>query len=335
MRKYSVLFAASTLLLGAATSATHPAMDPDEVSRLVRFLISDRILTQNANANLIPLSFYVGTVEDIAAYFGDYLCTSDNTCSVIDTIDQNSIDNNSFAILGRGLIPLNSTELEWRQARAQLERTTIKYGSDIYHAATWQIALALAAENGFLEMARARKLIANQLETLTNPLNRAIGSAYRYGGKTPIVDSRFAFAFRWLATQFYNKDPFYNSRFQNFISSDFDPSIISSANSLLQPPSFYSFVTTWSDYKPLTGKNAWAQLIGPLQAEYLLNKGTIKASSPALINAINSLTAFSLMQTGIGAFYYAPVTTGGLQAIIPPTTILIEDNFAVLAGLQI
>jgi hypothetical protein len=41
------------------------------------------------------------------------------------------------------------------------------------------------------------------------------------------------------------------------------------------------------------------------------------------------------MQSGIGAFYFAPQGTQGIQALIPPGNIAIKDNFEVLAGLQI
>ncbi|MBA2652317.1 MAG: hypothetical protein H0U73_08640 [Tatlockia sp.] len=331
MRKYSLLFTTCILLFNAPhVSHAQTITEPDNIGRIVRFLISDRMLTLSASGKLIPLSFYVGNEDDIATYFGDYICTSENTCTVIDTIYQNS-----QAILGRGLAPMDGTELEWRQAQAQIERTNIKYGTDIYHAATWQIALGLASEKGFLDETQARNLIANQLDAITNPLNRAIGLAYRYGGQIPIFDPRLAFTFRWLATNLYNRDPFFNGRYQNYISSDFNLSEIASINPSFLPSPLDSFVTTWSDYKPLTGKNAWAQLIGPLQAEYLLNKGQISAYSPALLNAMNTLTAFSLMQAGIGAFYHAPAGTEGPQSLIPATTILIEDNLAVLAGLQI
>ncbi|MBA3535301.1 MAG: hypothetical protein H0T84_01630 [Tatlockia sp.] len=300
MRKYSVLFAASAFLIASTGLASaQTTLDQDNISRLVRFLVSDRMLTLNANAQLIPLSFFVGTEEDISAYFGDYICTKENSCAVYDTIY-----SSPFAIL-----PLNRTEREWRAAQAQIERTELKYGTDIYHAATWQIALALAAQNGFLDKARARKLIANQLETITNPVNRATGFTFRYGSLQPIFAPSQAFTFRRLSSNFYNKDPFFNSRYRNYINMDFDFSTASRLDPLGFPPAFYSYKTTWADHKPLTGKNAWAQLIGPLQAESLLNEGTILVTSPALMNAMNTLTAFSLMQAGIGAFYCAPSGT--------------------------
>ena len=97
----------------------------------------------------------------------------------------------------------------------------------------------------------------------------------------------------------------------------------------------FKYVTTWSDWQPLTGDNAWAQIIGPLQADYLLYNGSIPITSKALSNAMNSLYAFSAMQAAIGAFYYAPGGTVGAQGLIPEGEISVEDNFSVLAGLQI
>ncbi|CDZ79210.1 hypothetical protein BN59_03528 [Legionella massiliensis] len=330
MSNRRVLFTASALLLSATTfSLAEPPKDDQSINQLVRFLVSDKMLTLNDQNRLIPLSFYVGTTEDVAAYFGDFICSADNSCTVVDAI------YTPFAILGRGLPPMDGTELEWLEAQDQIERTNIKYGTDIYHGATWQIALALAAKNGFLEQDRAKMLVANQLENITEPRNRAFGHSFLYSGLLPILDPKLAFSFRWLATSFYNKDPFFQGRFQDFISRDFVLSTASQADPRHLSSTFYSFVTTWSDQKPLIGKNAWAQLIGPLQAEYLLNNGKISADSPALVNAMNSLTAFSLMQSGIGAFYFTPSGTEGVQTLISPSDISIEDNFAVLAGLQI
>ncbi len=329
MRKYSILLASAFLLSTTSLAPARTNSDSDLIRSLVQFLVSDRMLTLNAQAQLTPLSFFVGNAEDVANYFGDNICIRENSCTVI-----NSITTDPFAISARGFSTQNSTEQEWKSAQAQIERTQIKYGTDIYHAATWQIALALAAKNEFLETTRARQLIANQLENITNPINRATGFSFRYGKQLLFAASQ-GFTFRWLSSSFYNQDPFFNGRYQNFISSDFDPATASRLDPLRRSPELYSYITTWSDYKPLTGKNAWAQLIGPLQAEYLLNDGLIRFNSPALINAMNTLTAFSLMQSGIGAFYSAPEGTQTRQSYISAKDIQIEDNLAVLAGLQL
>lgn len=307
MRKYIHLFAAGSLLLSAQSSMGAELGTKDSISRLVRFLISDRVLRLNAAGQAIPPSFFVGTQDDMAVYFGDYLCTPTSNCMVVGS--------------GRGLQPQPGIEQEKLGVRAQIERTEIKYGTDIYHGATWQIALALTARHGFLGLAQARRLVANELETVSNPVNRALGPDFRYGDRVPVSNPQFAFSFRRLTTNLRNQDPFFEGPYQYLISDlrdDAGPSL-----------------TTWSDWQPLTGKNAWAQLIGPLQAEYLLTRGRLSANSPALVNAMNSLRAFSLLQSGIGAFYVGPAAREGRRVFPSTGLISIEDNFAVLAGLQL
>lgn len=327
MKKWKILCAASSLLFSSCCLSENN--NNNDIKQLVNFIVSNKILITTDELQLIPLSFYIGTQEEIAAYFGDFICTPDDSCTVVDTL------YNPFAILGRGLAPMDGTELEWLQAQAQIERTTVKYATDIYHGATWQIALALAAKNGFLDLARAKLLILNELLYVINPINRAIGLAFLYGNKTPIFNPNFAFSFRWLPNNFFNIDPFFNSRFQGFIARDFNLLDATIADPTHHFPAFFNFITTWSDFRPLTGKNAWAQLIGPLQAELILNNGRIPLTSLALQNAINSLIPFGFMQTGIGAFYFAPLGTEGIQIPLQHGEILIEDNFEVLAGLQI
>ncbi|STX42637.1 Uncharacterised protein [Legionella donaldsonii] len=331
MRKGSVLLAASVLLLSSANLAVATVDKNDrEIKELIHFLISPPMLALSKDSLSVPLSFYVGDLEDITRYFGDYICAPLNTCTVVDTLYEGP-----FAILGRGLPPEQGTELEWFQAQTQIERTNIKYGTAIYDAATWQIALALAAKYHYLAWDTAKTFIANQLQSISNPGNRAINPLFQYGYQQSITDPTLAFTFRLITTDFYNKDPFFQSRYQNFISWDYEPDKLAKLDPAHSSPDFFKYVTTWSDWQPLTGDNAWAQIIGPLQADYLLYNGSIPITSKALSNAMNSLYAFSAMQTAIGAFYYAPGGTVGAQGLIPEGEISVEDNFSVLAGLQI
>ncbi len=308
-----------------------------EIKELIRFLTSSQILTLSKDALSIPLSFYVGTTEDVARYFGDFICSTDDTCRVIDTLYSNPYPflTSPYVILGQGLPPKEGTVQQWFQAQAQIERTNIKYGTDIYHAAVWQIALALASKNDYLSTTTVRNLVANELASISNPANRATSPIFKYGYQVSIVDPLKAFTFRLLATNYYNKDPFFGGPYQQFFSWDYDPFVLARNDPEGHNPDFFKFVTTWSDWKPLTGENAWAQLIGPLQAEYVFTEGKIPIDSAALQNAINSLFAFSAMQTGTGAFYYAPGGVQDGQGPIPPGEVSLEDNFSVLAGLQI
>ncbi|KTC89230.1 MULTISPECIES: hypothetical protein [Legionella] len=327
MKKWKILCAATCLFF--STFCLSETINNTDIRQLVNFIVSNKMLIATPERKLVPLSFFLGTQEDIDAYFGDFICTANNSCTVVNTLFT------PFAILGRGLPPLEGTELEWLQAQAQIERTTVRYATDIYHGATRQIALALAAKNGFLAPERAKILILNELLYIMNPINRATGLAFLYGNKTPIFNPNFAFSFQRLAINFFNKDPFFNGRFQDFIRRDFNLLDASIAEQGHHFPAFFNFITTWSDFRPLTGKNAWAQLIGPLQAEFILDNGRIPLNSLALQNAINSLIPFGFMQTGIGAFYFAPLGTQGIQVPLQLGEISIEDNFEVLAGLQI
>lgn len=200
MNKWKILCAASSLFFSSFCLSENN--NSIEVKQLVNFIVSNKILITTNELQLVPLSFYLGTQEEIAAYFGDFICTPDDSCTVVDTLYK------PFTILGRGLAPMDGTELEWLQAQAQIERTNLRYATDIYHGATWQIALALAAKNGFLDFARAKLLILNELLYVTNPINRAIGLNFIYGNRTPIFNPNFAFSFRWLPNNFFNKDPF-------------------------------------------------------------------------------------------------------------------------------
>lgn len=308
----------------------HAQQLDSEISQLVKFLSSKQILVKSKDNFDVPLSYYIGDKAGVAKYFGDMICLPENTCSVVD-----SIYNSPYAILGRGLPPQQGTDLEKAQAQAQIERTDMQYGADIYDAATWQIALALAAKNGYIDKAYAKQLIDNQTRRIIDSSNRATSKGFQYGYSQSITDPKKAFAFRMIATNFHNKDPFYQGPYQEHLSYDYSPDEIAKNDPDGHDADDFTYVTTWSDWKPITGENAWALLLGPLQAEAILNDGKIEADSAGLHMAINSLYAFSAMQSGVGGFYYAPGGSDGNQGPITRGEISIENNFSVLGGLQV
>lgn len=328
--KKSLLWLTVSGLITANCANAAPVVDDSEIANLVKFLVSEQLLVTGKSNQQVPLSYYVGTQNDVDSYFGDYICSSDNSCSVVD-----SLYDDPFAILGRGLPPQQGTAQDALQAQAQLERTDMKYGADIYDAATWQIALALAAKNNYLDAQKAKTLIDNQLQAIVDESNRATSTAFKYGYSKSITDPALAFTFRMIATNFINKDPFADGKYKDSVTWDYDPDEMAKNDPEHHDADYFKAISTWSDWKPITGENAWAQLIGPLQAEYLLNNGKVATDSPALVNAINSLYAFSAMQAGIGAFYYAPQGSQGNQGSIPNGEISVENNFSALGGLQI
>jgi hypothetical protein len=313
--------------VAASSSATR---SQEDIDKIVKFLVSEKIFTMNKNDNKVPLSYYLGDHSDIEKYFGKYICEKANTCAVVD-----SLYKDPYAILGRGLPPQQGLEEDRLQAQAQIERTNMKYGANIYDAATWQIAIALAAKNGKLKTSIASTLVNNQLEQVTHAKNRATDKSFLYGYKKPITDAKKAFTFRMVARDFHNKDPFYNTEYQNQLHWDYDPNELAKTDPEKHKPDFFKYISTWSDWKPIIGENAWAQLIGPLQAELLLKGDKIVPDSKALQNAMNTLDAFAAMQAGIGAFYYAPGGSQGNEGPIEQGEISLENNFSMLGGLQI
>lgn len=317
MKKLAMI--AASLTLSSSLLATSGTTSNDaETAALVKFLVSNELL----GLGDAPTSYYTGNQEDIAKYFGDYVCAMPNeSCQVVD-----HLYDEPFAVLGQGLPPMGGTEEQRKQAQSQIERTDMKYGADIYDSATWQIAIALAAKNNYLAVDKAKQLIDNQLTFISLPSNRATNTVFQYGYMKAITDPKKAFTFRMIARDTLNYDPFYQGRKQNYVSWD--------ATVGRKPELYYK--TTWSDWKPIIGENAWAQILGPLQAELILNNGTkIPTTSKALINAINSLDAFSAMQSGVGGFYYAPGGSLGNQGPIEKGEISLENNFSTLAALQV
>lgn len=302
---------------------------PPSISSLVSFLTSKALIRENKSHHAVPLSYYIGDNDAVARYFGDYICHPDNTCDVVD-----SVYSDPFAILGEGLPPNQGTEQQIKSANAQLERIDMAHGADIYDAATWQIALALSAKHGYLDKNKARSLIDNQQERLLNKDNRATSTSFKYGYGNAITDPAKAFTFRMVTKDFIVKDPFFDTRYQNSITWDYSPDEMASHSPDTQASDF-EYVNSWSDWKPITGENAWAQLIGPIQAEELLANGKIQPDSKALKNAINMLYAFSAMQSAVGGVYYAPGGSLGNIGPIPKGEISIENNFSVLGGLQV
>lgn len=337
----SLIFAIPLFTISPAYSAK---LSNDDIKAVAQFLVSDKMLVKSKKNEDVPLSFYMGTTTDIEKYFGQFICEKDNTCSVEDALYLKP----SFAILGVGVNDEGDT-LAKRQAQAQIERTDVKYGTNIYDAATWQIALGLAAKNNLIDAQTAKGLIRHELNNITlcesvtpgdgKPCNRAT-NGFQYGYNKPITDPTDAFTYRMLANLasdndpffgFFLKDPFVGTSYESGLTMSYDPAKVNPK----YPASYFTNVSTWSDWKPIAGENAWAQMIGPLQASFLTHDGNVLSGSVSLKNAVATLTAFSYMQSGIGAFYYAPGGSLGNTGPIPQGEISLENNFSILGGLQV
>jgi len=275
---------------------------------------------------VLPYSF-----SDSERYWGEYVCKLPGvSCSVSDYYDPGD-----FAIKARS----------GEGAILQAERVNVHNGTNIYDAATWQIAVVLGAvQNHFAnfldldsyQLASYQNQVLSQIHNTrdvpTGSRATTIDSLYLYNG-TRITDPRSAYAFRMTAPAWLVPDPLKDSQYAHFITVGKLP-----ANN----PAYRFGHLSWSDWKPITGDNAWAFLVGPLQAAYLhyvVDRGNkcVPFSEPSIQSAISVLTAFAAMQSAAGAVYYAPAGTMQNQggASVSPYFVSIENNLSLFAGLNI
>ncbi|MBS0619979.1 MAG: hypothetical protein JSS61_00775, partial [Verrucomicrobia bacterium] len=196
----------------------------------------------------------------------------------------------------------------------QVERVNVSNGTDIYDAACWQMALAVCGRSGLkgplgedlftLAQNQDHLLQVGYDGNATSAeigANRAITHAdgtFEYGGEK-ITDHKKAYFYRMVTRNWLSTDPFLGTPYMEYIR----------AENLPPNPDYKPGKITWLDWKPITGENAWAFLIGPLQAAHLEQQASgrsyVPFSSAAVQNALGSLHAFSSMQSEIGALYYA------------------------------
>ncbi len=333
---YNLPRLASALLCGAlgCPAVTATAADIDELAGTYEYLVSWRdthggALYRAAGGALeglvLPYSF-----SDSERYWGDYVCAQPGVdCAVADYYDPG--DFALKAKTGAG-------------ALLQTERVNVHNGTNIYDAATWQIAVVLGAVSNhfsnFLDL-DAYRLASDQNQVLgltehvrgvpTGSRATTSGSLYLYNG-TRVTEPSSAYAFRMTAPAWLVPDPLRDPPYARFITVGALP-----GDNPLYRPGFLS----WSDWKPITGDNAWAFLVGPLQAAYLhyvVERGgkCVPFAERATQNAIAVLGAFAAMQSPSGAVYYAPAGTlrnqGGAAS---PYFVSIENNLSLFAGLNI
>lgn len=228
----------------------------------------------------------------------------------------------------------------------QYERVSAHHGTNLYDAATWQIAVMLGAvRQGYGAAADAHRLAGNVTRLLTDrdslglPAEATIGQRattrgqlHRYGEEA-IRDPERAFVYRMGAAGWLVGDPLAGSAWDPLIRAEGLP---------LGNPRYQAGLISWPDWMPVTGENAWAHLLGPLHTAYLNHVeqrgGThVPASDPALRHAIAMLPAFAALQLPIGGIRYAPTgeqAGAGVDAA-NPWFVSVENNFSAYAGLEV
>jgi len=322
----------------AATLLTMPATGQSAFSELeasYRFLISDRqdngvLYTATAGdlrGQQLPLSFH-----DSAAYWGEHVCPASD-CAVTDVYDPQAFT----------LLPQKTPAGD-----LQTERVNTHNGANIYDAATWQIAVMLGHRVNRLPLApgqdvhalvtgQTRLLAAGHYGDSSHPSPwqtraRSNGSTFVYNRQN-IVEPAQAYSFRMLPRDWLSPDPFASTPYARSITA---------VNLPAGNPAYQPGLISWTDWKPITGENAWAFLIGPLQAADLhfvhgRDNGYVPLHEPALINALAMLPAFAAMQSSSGGVYYAPAGTVANQGnmLVDPSFVAVENTLSLYAGLRI
>lgn len=316
---------------------------PLSVQRMIHYLVDSAYLTPHGALEGQSLSFIAtsggskGFPSPLSyavapEYFGSYVCESDgNSCRVT------NYRSEDYSVLGA----------EDKGFALQVERMNMTYGTVIYDAATWQIAVALygqklGAQEGQRYMAAAEAqtqllihgAFSDDQGSFTHQ-NRAITNNQTplYNGTAiPKKKAQHAYTFRMVPKAWELMDPFAMSANKTFLER-----YVSIAGENITPGQI-----TWLDWKGITGENAWAHLIGPLQTDYLnytmQHPGAaleeVQFSTAALSNAVNVLHAVALLQSKVGAIYYAPAgSVGNTGEPVNPSEVSIENNASMLGGL--
>lgn len=346
MKNLEKIMFCSSLLLPAFAIASEdpPSLD---VNRLIHYLVD----SAESSSLLYPggqsLSFIAqtGGSQGVASplsytvapeYFGYYVC------ELVENGVKNNCEVSNYWDSATGSV-ISTSETAAGYA-LQLERMNMTHGSVVYDGAAWQIAVALHGKN--LGPIRGEKYInAAQKQTeylifgqFTNDdggfagQNRALTT---YNG-VPIKNTHEAYTFRMVPTAWKLQDPF---------AMMADKTLLNDYVSFTNPPdaAWKAGDITWQDWKPITGENAWAHLIGPLQTDYLAyttdyphaELEDVVFQKTTLDNAINILVAINAMQSELGGIYYAPEGTSnntGSQDV-DPYEVSIENNASMLGGL--
>lgn len=302
-----------------------------------QFLVSKRAqggILYQSNDKLqgaaLPLSFV-----DSAEYWALSVCLGPNfPCVVTDTYD-----SANFTLTPEPGIA----------GDMQTERVNVHNGTNIYDAATWQIAVMLGqVANHFATPALstngqdAYALASNQnrlLSTIagsdsasTNLRATTRGRTFRYNER--VIDrAAQAYAFRMLPRTWLSVDPLNGTPYGAWVTAKDLPPL---------NKDYQRGKITWADWKPITGENAWAFLLGPLHAAYIhyvldLKQGYVPFREPAVQAALAVLPTFAAMQAPIGSIYYAPSGTASndVQETLSPYQVSVENNFSVYAGLKV
>lgn len=202
------------------------------------------------------------------------------------------------------------------------ERIFTTQGLNIYDGACWELAQALIYNKGLNKDALKNiKPYQNFISDATDKTTKDLMSLKVYGENgnwtyqnTPASDlgsRKDAYTWQFLTNgTFLKQDPFLSEK----------------DNYLPWPKTLH-----WNGYSGITGEEAWASLLTPVQVYHLLkNDPTVKDRDTLLTFGENALGAIKAMQAPCGLIMRNVTPPGGTVS----KECSLENNFSVLAGLN-
>lgn len=314
LRTFAYLALAAFLAIPRSAPAQGGLGAQSQLQASYDFLVKEReqggalfSFTTATGSYLLPHSFY-----DTPAYGGAYVCGSSSAACAI---------NDRYKMLDYQLSPAPGAA-----GKLQVERANAHSGANIYDAATWQIAVVLGFVKNKLTLSSSTSAYA-LASSLSDVLRQSAfppdensdcvkagrckissapgtrrattaGNTFVYNGAV-VTEGNRAFAFRAFASEWIARDPLMGSPFASFITA---------SNLPLTNAAYSAGKITWSDWKPITGENAWAFLIGPPQAAHLhyvvfKKEKFVPFAELAVQNALDVLPTFAAMQSAVGGVY--------------------------------
>jgi hypothetical protein len=217
----------------------------------------------------------------------------------------------------------------------QTEELLTTAGLNLYDGAMWQLSVSLLGYTSIADEYQENNLI--QRKTLQFPnikADRPCKGVIQWGQCTDSQeDGGCGFCYGDTINTTLNTDNAYFFRMVSDVWS-FD------GTQDVRCPTLNGQTNTWkwNDYRPVTGENSWASLIGPLQVAYIkANKiiDNIPDSDSAFELALEFVPAVEAMLIVTnGAIYYAPRNTWDSSDPTIGDSVSTENAASLLAGLK-
>ena len=225
---------------------------------------------------------------------------------------------------------------------APIERVMMAWGSNSYDAATW--ALALAAANGCAAFSREER--ADFTAAVAAYLRFQVTASYpgglqSYRAWDPAGRLRWHYGESGQDAAFGQDEQGRPLDARNAFHWQFAPARWQNPDPHWDPAAPPGALMNWPGWSVITGEEAWATFLGPLQVAYTLNRGrpgwarsSWPIPVPALLeNACATLHAVRLMQDSVTGGVYRQVGAPDQPVDAQGAATSVENNWSLYAGL--